>query len=112
MNLFTINAFIRFLIEILTVTLVITIGLTKYSIPLNILIGIILPIIFILLWATFIAPNSPRRGSIFLQIFIELMVFSTCTYLLMFKISIMAGSVYLSVTFLNTIIIHLGNTLS
>lgn len=56
MNLFTLNAPIRFLIEITTTILIITIGLTKYSLPLNILIGILLPIIFISLWGFFIAP--------------------------------------------------------
>ena len=112
MNLFTFNALIRFLIEIITAILIITIGLTKYSLPLNILIGIILPIIFFLLWGLFVAPHSSRQGSTILQIFIELIVFSTCTYLIVAKLSIIAGLTYLLITFLNTVIIHIGNTLS
>lgn len=112
MNLLTFNALIRFLIEITTAILIITIGLTKYSLPLNILIGIILPIIFFLLWRLFVAPHSSRQGSTILQIFIELIVFGTCTYLTVSKLSIITGLTYLLITFLNTIIIHIGNTLS
>ncbi|OVE99476.1 DUF2568 domain-containing protein [Companilactobacillus bobalius] len=111
MNLLTFNALIRFLIEITTAILIITIDLTKYSLPLNILIGIILPIIF-LLWRLFVAPHSSRQGSTILQIFIELIVFGTCTYLTVSKLSIITGLTYLLITFLNTIIIHIGNTLS
>lgn len=112
MNLFTFNISIRFLIEIITAILIITIGLTKYSLPLNILIGIILPIIFSLLWGLFVAPHSSRRGSTILQVFIELVVFGTCTYLLVSKLSTTAGLVYLTITFFNTVMIHMGSTLS
>lgn len=112
MNLFTLNAPIRFLIEITTTILIITIGLTKYSLPLNILIGILLPIIFISLWEFFIAPHSPKQGPAILRIFIEFIIFGTCTYLLISKESTLIGLIYLTITLVNTVMIHMGSTLS
>lgn len=111
MSLFTFNAPIRFLTEMATAILIVTIGLTKYSLPLNILIGIILPTIFILLWGLFVAPHSQRQGSIS-RVFIELIVFGTCTYLIVSKLSIVAGLIYLLITFLNSVMIHVQRTLS
>ncbi|OWF32863.1 YrdB family protein [Companilactobacillus kimchii] len=112
MSLFTFNAPIRFLTEMATAILIVTIGLTKYSLPLNILIGIILPTIFILLWGLFVAPHSPRQGSTISRVFIELIVFGTCTYLIVSKLSIVAGLIYLLITFLNSVMIHVQRTLS
>ncbi len=70
---YTVNAF-RFLAEIFTFFIFIIYGL-KFAFPLNILLGIILPLLTLVIWGTFVAPNARIKLSLFLKFLIEFSIF-------------------------------------
>ncbi|MBA1435289.1 YrdB family protein, partial [Bombilactobacillus bombi] len=76
---FMINSILRFLVETSSILILIFTGLSKFKMPLNLLIGIGMPILFIVVWSIFGAPTSPKRVSLTLRIFIELVIFLTTT---------------------------------
>jgi len=59
---FTANAAIRFLLEMGSCALLVVIGFKGYRPPLNLLIGIALPLVVMGVWAYFVAPLSAHRG--------------------------------------------------
>ena len=58
---FTANAAIRFLLEMGSCALLVVIGFKGYRPPLNLLIGIALPLVVMGVWAYFVAPMSAHR---------------------------------------------------
>lgn len=105
-NMFFLTVTLRFCLEITTLILIIIIGNREYPMPVNLLIGIILPIFFTLIWSRYMAPKSPKLAPLPIRIIIETIIFGTCSYLLFAKISIKWSLIYMSITLLNSAIIH------
>lgn len=108
MNIFIINAILRFCLEVLTTVLIITLGLTKFAVPNNLIIGIVLPIVFILTWYLFVAPKANHRLNSIFRIIIEIIIFTMATYLLKTKVSSNWGIYYAIFAFINTVLTHIG----
>ncbi|WP_412990307.1 DUF2568 domain-containing protein [Pediococcus siamensis] len=70
----------------------------------------ILPIIFSLVWSTFVAPASSRRANLLVRILIELVIFATVTLLVTNKVSSKLGIIYGLVVLGNTALVHLGDS--
>lgn len=108
---FQMNAILRFLIEVVTLVFIILIGLTKYKLPLNLLIGVLVPIAIYVIWSICMAPLSSRRVGLFWRIVIEIAIFGGCTYLLASKISLHVDVGYGVIVGVNAIVAHVGDEL-
>ena len=78
---FTANAAIRFLLEMGSCALLVVIGFKGYRPPLNLLIGIALPLVVMGVWAYFVAPMSAHRLPAMARIVVELVLFGTVAVL-------------------------------
>lgn len=107
-TLFQINALLRFLIEMLTLILLIFLGLEKYQFPFNLMIGILVPVIIYVIWSIYMAPLSPHRARLWGRITIEVVIFGLCASMLTTRISGHAGLVYGVLVSLNAIVAHIG----
>jgi hypothetical protein len=107
---FLLNSGLRFLLEMATIILIIIIAFSNYRLPLNLLIGIVLPIMLIILWGIFVAPKSPNRGSIVVRIAIETLFFGTCGSLIAINYPRKFAYAYLIFSVLNTLFSHLGES--
>lgn len=111
MKLFLVNTIIRFLIEMFTLILIIIVGLTKYSVPINFLVGIVLPVVFILIWTLFMAPHSMNRVSLPYRILIEILIFGSCYYLICLNLASKWGTIYIIAVMANAILSHIGDAI-
>ncbi|NLR10871.1 YrdB family protein [Levilactobacillus tujiorum] len=109
---FQVNALLRFSVEVVTLVFIILIGLTKYKLPLNLLVGVLVPIVIYMIWSICMAPLSPRRVDLFWRIVIEIAIFGGCTYLLVSKMSLHVGVGYAAIVGVNAIVAHVGDELS
>jgi len=107
--LFQINALLRFLVEMITLITVAFVGFTKYKLPLNLLMGILVPIAIYVIWSIYMAPLSPNRVGLLLRIMIEIIIFGLCDYMILTKMSVRVGIVYGVVVGLNAIMAHIGD---
>lgn len=107
--LFQINALLRFLIEMITLIALAFVGFTKYKLPLNLLMGILVPIVIYVIWSICMAPLSPNRVGLLLRVTIEIIIFGLCSYMIITKISLRVGTVYGVIVALNAIMAHIGD---
>ncbi|WP_143461927.1 YrdB family protein [Levilactobacillus enshiensis] len=110
-SFFQINALLRFFIELVTLMIITFLGLSKYKLPVGLLLGILVPIIVYVVWATYMAPLSPHRAGLLGRIAIEIIIFGWCDYLLITQISVRLGIMYGVVVGLNAIVAHIGDGL-
>ncbi|MBA1395391.1 DUF2568 domain-containing protein, partial [Lactobacillus sp. XV13L] len=66
--LIAVNTILRFLIEVFTVILFVSIGFMKFKFPVNLLVGLVLPAIIAVVWSIFVAPMSTRRASVTVRV--------------------------------------------
>lgn len=103
-----INSIIRFLIEIMTMLLLIFIGLTKFKMPFNILIGVVVPFLVFLIWSSYIAPASPNKVIFLYRVFIEIIIFSSTSLLIFAKLPLKYFIIYVVIVAINTFLVHRG----
>ncbi|MHC9537377.1 YrdB family protein [Dellaglioa sp. BT-FLS60] len=106
-KLAALNLGVRFLIEVMTFIIIVCVGFSEFSMPFNILLGIVLPLIFVVLWAFFVAPKSSYKSNIIVRLIIELVIFSTTTILIYQTVSIKLGIIYCILVLINDIAFHL-----
>lgn len=106
-----INSGLRFLLEIASVVLLIVSGFSKNKFPLNIFIGVILPVLFVGLWSVFVAPASPYRSSLMVRLCIEMVIYFSTATVLWYNYSFKAGVFYLVFSLLNSTLNQVGDKL-
>ena len=102
--LFLINLGLRFILEVVTIILLIGIGFAKNKFPINILIGILLPLLIIVVWSIFVAPSSQNRASSLVRISIEILVYMSVASVLLDNYSLKIAISYLGFAILNSVV--------
>ncbi|MGM5631110.1 DUF2568 domain-containing protein [Apibacter raozihei] len=97
------------MLELISITIFIWLGFSKFKFPFNICIGILLPAAFIFLWSAYISPGSPSRSGHFIRFIIELTIFISAFFLLSLKLSLNLGISYLIFAIANNILTHWGD---
>lgn len=98
---------LRFLIEIVSLILVIYIGFKHYSGIFKVVIGVLFPIIVIVLWSIFMAPKSQYRLDELQRLFFEILLFGSISGLLFYKNESTMGLSFTLFAIVSTIMDHI-----
>ncbi|MHC5373130.1 YrdB family protein [Enterococcus sp. LJL120] len=102
--IFLINSGLRFLLEIGSVVILVIAGFSKQKFQQNILVGLILPTLFILLWAFFVAPASTTRASIPIRLSIEFVIYLSTALVIYKSYTVRLAVMYLIFSLLNSLL--------
>lgn len=101
-----VNNILRFLVEVVTLGLIIASGLRASGFILKISLSTVIPVIVVLFWSLYMAPMSPTRLPELARIIAEVVIFGGTTFLTLLYFGPKISFMYFVIVAINTILDH------